>query len=317
LRTLLRTMPVLAVLALLLSSCADVNLSSETEIVVDHDTVVESGDKLNGDLLVMTGNVDVLDGGLVDGSIVVVEGDVFVDGEVTGDVAVGTGDLEIGPSAVIDGDASVMNGSLTEDPAAQVAGRTSEGSIIVPEIDVGVPEVSPLGALIYLLLRSLIPALIAALIAAIWPQNVLRMVRTVTEEPIAAGTVGIVAGALAFPLIAVMFATMCLAWVGLLALAVLLVAVLFGWTALGTEIGQRLGIHLGSEWPVPAAAAIGTWILSVVLALIELIPCFGALISVLVACVALGAALLSHFGRRDYPRLEGIERAADALNYEG
>jgi hypothetical protein len=296
-------------LALLASGCAGVDLSGAT-IVPDGGKTVQSGEVVDGDLLVMSGDVEVLRGGQVAGSILAFSGDVFVNGKVAGDVVALSGDLKLGPGAEVEGDATTLSGDLYTDPQAQVTGQTGEGSFTVPEMDIEAPSTSPLHALIWLLIRSLVPAIVAVLIVAIWPRNILRAVRTVTEEPVASGTIGIVAIIFGVPIIALLFITVCLCWAGFLLAAVMLVALFFGWAALGTEIGQRLGVHLGSEWPVPAAAAIGTWILSVILGLIEFVPCIGLLISILVACIALGAAMLSHFGRREYPAVESHEEAA-------
>jgi len=67
-----------------------------------------------------------------------------------------------------------------------------------------------------------------------------------------------------------------------------------GWLALGTEIGIRIGQMFKGDWPLPLAAGLGVFILN----LVANIPCFGGLISSLVALAGLGAVFLTRFGTR-------------------
>jgi len=343
LRHLMRRLGVLLVLGVALGGCAGTDLAG-AKVIPNGDYTVESGQTVESTLLVMSGDVTVEEGGVVEGDVLAFSGDVTVDGSVDGDVVAlsgkvkvdgvakgdvvafsqdievaGTvtgevlafsGDVELAPTAEVDGNVNAWSGSVSKDDAATVQGSTGQGELTVPEMALERPSFNPLQAILWLILRSVVPALVAALIAGIWPHHVVRTARTLTGEPMASGTVGLVAAIVALPIIGLLFVTVCLCWLGFILAAIVLVALLFGWAAMGTEIGKRLGRHLGSDWPVAGAAFVGTWILSIVLALLELIPCFGLLFSIIVSAVAVGAALLTHFGRRHYPEPE--PQAAEA-----
>lgn len=301
-RHLVRSLPILFIAALLVAGCTDTDLSG-AKVVLSDDYTVASGEVVDTDIVVMSGDVEIEEGGVVEGDVVAFSGDIRVDGEVLGDVFTFSGDIELGATATVDGDANTLSGTIREESGAAVAGTAGEGELTLPDMDFEAPTANPLQALLWLLVRSLLPAVVAAVVAGIWPKNVLRAVWTATEEPIAAGTVGILALVVALPVIGILLLTVCLCWLGGILAAVVFLGLLFGWAALGTEVGQRLGRHLGSEWPLAGAAFVGTWILSIVLALIELVPCFGLLLSLLVSAIALGTALLTHFGRRAYPEM--------------
>jgi len=82
----------------------------------------------------------------------------------------------------------------------------------------------------------------------------------------------------------------------------LMVALTYGWIALGYEIGKRL---FGSKSNLSPAliAGLGTVILSVVGRVVWSIPCIGWLLASTLSMFGLGAIILTRIGTRDYPEV--------------
>jgi hypothetical protein len=104
-------------------------------------------------------------------------------------------------------------------------------------------------------------------------------------------------------LIVLLAITLILIPVALLALLALVLLVAYGWIAVGLELGQRMGASLfHTNWTPPVAAGIGTLVLSLLAAVVGVIPCVGWLLPFLVIIVGLGGVLASKFGAQVYSR---------------
>jgi hypothetical protein len=80
--------------------------------------------------------------------------------------------------------------------------------------------------------------------------------------------------------------------------------VIFGWVAIGLELGKRLALALHQDWHPAVSAGIGTFGLTLVtLGLSRVIICVGWMLPFLVSMVALGAVMLVFFGARPTPAL--------------
>jgi hypothetical protein len=94
------------------------------------------------------------------------------------------------------------------------------------------------------------------------------------------------------------------------------IALLFGWIAVGMEIGCRIAKLFNVEWAPAVSAGIGTFVLFFVLGgLGELIPCVGLLPLIFVGAWGLGAVVITRFGTQDYiptGGTTGTTTAADA-----
>ena len=86
-----------------------------------------------------------------------------------------------------------------------------------------------------------------------------------------------------------------------LTVVALIVAVVFGWVAIGVEVGRRMVEAFEWEMHPAAAAGIGTLAVGFVIGGIGLkIPCIGWLAPLLVGSAGLGAVILTRFGSREY-----------------
>lgn len=80
---------------------------------------------------------DVTVDGVLDGSLVVINGDAFVTGEIRDDVTVVRGTLDLGPSAEVT-NVTIIRGELVRDTGAAITGSISQGDFQVSPWDWGV-----------------------------------------------------------------------------------------------------------------------------------------------------------------------------------
>jgi cytoskeletal protein CcmA (bactofilin family) len=327
------TAALLVGLVVVVAGCVSVHPGGGS-LVFEGSRTVRSGERVDGDLIVFSGSTTVEQGGVVDGDLVAFSGDVTVDGTVNGDVVAfgggvtvdgrvdgdilsfsgavrvnGTvdgdilafaGPVVVGPEAHVTGDVGSLAGPVTQAPGARIEG--SAGVMAVPRFAFLVPGWGAFFALLLgFLLRAIVPGLIAIVVAALWPARVVRMQRAAAREPAIAGILGVATQIVVITLCIGLMITICLIPFGLLGLLLLAVATWFGWTALGASVGERLRGSFGASWGPVATAGIGTWVLSFGVAVIELVPCLGWLVSLVLHGIALGVVVLTVFGKRDYP----------------
>ncbi len=307
----------LLLLAVLLLMTANPVLAADGgpggQVIFGEDFTLESGRTLLGDLVVFDGDVEVQEDSQISGDLVVWAGDADIDGTVMGSLSVLGGDLQLRENAVILGDLIVSGGSIEQEEGSVVQGQWItdadqlwwEGPVVVPPFvgrwpyavhnEAGHIVVSILWAALRLVLTVFLMACLAGLVAVLWPQPAARVGRTVLRAPWSAFGLGL----LTVVVVGALLISICLTVIGALAGIAVGVAAVFGWLCLGILIGQRL---LTSEsihpfWP----AFVGGGLLTLLSALLELIPCVGWIGGFLVACVGLGAVILTRFGSQEYP----------------
>jgi hypothetical protein len=302
----------LALLAiLLLGGCAAVSTDGN-RIVAGGEYVLRSGETLNGNLLVLGGNSTLEQGSRLNGSLNVIGGTIDANGEIVGDIWVAGGNIDLGPNALVRGSAIINGGNLDRAPGAQITGGVTsnapfvgpifEGPVVIP-----VFTISPWMLFGWLLVKSLLLAMLAAVVVMILPEQVKRTARAVVEQPIGAGLVGLAVMLLA-PIVLVLFAITIIGIpVTIVLAAALIVAVMFGWIALGVELGQRLDDSLKLKIEPVLRAALGTFVLVVVVGAIDLIPIIGWLATAVVSAFALGGVALTRFGTRAYTPTSGVK----------
>jgi cytoskeletal protein CcmA (bactofilin family) len=280
---------------------------------------VKSGDTVNGDVVVFGGVVLLEEDTVVNGSVVVFGGTLTVNGEVNGDVVLVGGAAALGEESVIDGSLSLVGATLARADGAQVNGEvtfrahgdfsedTTERSI--PDIP-GVPNipgfervpvfhnVNPLWIGLGVFGRSLAMALLALLVGLFLEDPTRRVGESIAAQPVIASGLGFLTIILAPAVLVILAITIILAPVALLAVLVLLVAWLYGWIALGFEVGLRFTKMIKQDWALPLTAAFGTWLLTLISASINLVPCVGWLAPFILATLALGGIAMSRFGTR-------------------
>jgi hypothetical protein len=318
------TLLVLTVLLVMPSSTVLAKGLHDGKVVFGDSYTLESGETLTGDLVVVGGAVEVQTDATVEGSVVVMGGSINIDGTVEKDVVMIGGTVSLGADAVVEGDVVTVGGSLQQVEGAKIKGEvinaaSPEVSIntetaLLPSIDLPVaPEppsfdfnFNPLQTALYVFGQALLMALLAILVVAFIPVPTQRVAHAVASQPGVAGGLGCLTG-LAFPILIIFLGLLTLTiilapvTISLIGISVILliIALIFGEIAIGLELGQRLVKSFHSEWPLPLTAAMGTFlVVLVVQALANLLWCFGWWAPILVAILSVGGVIMTRFGTR-------------------
>ena len=107
---------------LLLSICLGliITMSACSKLVLSNDFTLQSGQVIDGDLWVPTGDVRIQPGSRVTGSIYQLCCNLDVNGRVNSNIFLLTGNLRLGPAAVVRGGAVVFSGNLDRLPGASL-----------------------------------------------------------------------------------------------------------------------------------------------------------------------------------------------------
>ncbi len=311
--------------------------------VFGQSVTIESGKTVYGDLVVVGGPLTIERGGLVEGDVTAVggpisiagrvEGDVkamggpiTIAGQIDGDVAVWGGPVNLRDSAVVEGDVVVRGGPLNRSEGAVVKGEIVEGfRFTSPEVP-AMPPVTPrpqievstgtgfLSLLFRLFTNGLLAAglaLIALLLLILAPDHTNAIKQMTADQPIASVGVGCLTSIVAIVVLPLLFISICGIPIALLLLFGLVVAVFFGWIALGTMIGERLLAAIDTERPLPLVS--GVFGVLLITLLWRFIPFLGSLLFVVGGCWGLGAVVLARGGIRRYPTHPGGRARRPAL----
>lgn len=323
----LLALSVLLTVALPLAAPAAAQGVEPGRVVLGDRFVLESGQRMAGDLAVIGGEAVIESGAIVDGDALVVGGSLRVEGRIDGDVAIFGGTATLADSAVVDGDVVTMGGSVARAPGAEVNGEFRQGGAIeipglrslpiqpggvVPPMLAPDPDfrTSPgewllraVLTVLRLILWTLAITAIALVIALLWPKGIERIGRAGVEQPAMVLLTGFVSWILGLALVVILAVTLCLLPVALLLALVLMVAALLSWIVTGWVIGRKLLALLSVKSPsVLLETVVGTLLLTIVYFLVSFIWCMNFLIGVIVGSFGLGAIVLTRFGTRPYPR---------------
>lgn len=227
-------------------------------------------------------------------TIVTIGGDLTVNGEVEDDAIVIGGNLELGPDALVGGDAVAVGGTIIAPVGALIVGdRVEVSGAFDREIGEREMEVGPFATSIGTLIQVVASFLISALILAFVPRRVRGVAEHMRARPGRALLFGLAILLLFLPLLGAL--TISIVGIPLIPVAFMLLAlvIVFGMTALGLRIGYAMPFY-SEQRSAMGALAIGY----VVIALIGLIPWFGAIVIPLAGLFAGGAVLASWFGGR-------------------
>lgn len=309
----------------------------DDEIIAGGNYTLESGELQDGSLVIFGGNADLKEGSTVDGDVLVFGGNLIADGVIHGSIFSLGGSTSLGESAVVSGDLVNVGGSVARAPGAQVGGDVitpdripsrlelprlprllpffnPDNDFVQPQVDFGINRIfnTVMGGF-WFLFRVFITAALAVLVVLIFPRPMERSSRAVAKQPVMSYVVGLLT-LLVLPIIlVVMIFTILLipvTLVGFLALAVLL---FFGWVALGYFLGLKLMGMLKQNWAPAVAAGLGTFSLSLVAwGFSALVPCVGWLLPWTLACLGLGAVLITRIGTQD---VSGAEPPTPTSDY--
>lgn len=303
------------VVLFLLTSCGADGLYSVTIVTEGQHELTQN---IQGDLLLLGGQVTLSEEVVVDGTVHILMGRFLLNGTVTGDVSFMNGELSLGPSARIVSDLNLGGGSFHRSPGSAIEGIVNTGAgVSLPSV----PErETPFGGSFWAraVLNGLISGLIAAGLIRYFPSVTGRVGEAITAHSLASGALGILVGIVGISLAVTIAYTVLLIPVSLLILFLLAAAVFLGWIGLGCELGRLLVRVLKRPLKPSMAAFIGTFVLMPALQLLSSIPVLGGLLGMTLAAVGLGAVSLTRFGlRRFIPEQQDTRTIGQTLPQKG
>ncbi len=283
------------------------------QVVFGGDFTLRDGETLTGDLVVFGGNVTLEAGSVVEGSVFLMGGNAEMGGIVERDVALFGGNLTLAETAAIRGDVTIFGGNLQREEGAVVSGQVLSGDSVRVPFDwefgriVRIPfgpwsmqrwplvESAWFSGVSYIL-RAVLLAGLAVLLVMFVPVQAARVGRTIVEQPVITGGLGILSAIVVPLFLVVLAATICLIPVTIVGAMLLVVAIVFGWIGIGTEVGQRLAEAFHWTLHPAAAAGLGTLVMTLVVDGFGHIPCVGWLAPALVGALGLGSVIVTRFG---------------------
>ncbi|MBN8655726.1 MAG: polymer-forming cytoskeletal protein [Anaerolineae bacterium] len=269
--------------------------------------------EVNGSIAIFGGNLSIEADTVVNGDIAVFGGNLTVTGEVNGDIVLFGGQALLESKALVDGDISTFGGQVTQDPEAKVTGEITKNTppdIDTPEIpdvpdvpdapDVNV-NVNPFWSVAGKVGQAILIAVIGMLLTLFLQPQLDRTASVIVRQPFMAGSYGLLVF-IALP-VALLIMVITLILIPVAAIVVLMVplAWLFGIIALGQEVGDRFAKAINQVWSPILSTGFGTFLLLLVIGLMELIPCIGWIPSALVTLISIGAVVMTWFGTRNPP----------------
>ena len=282
---------------------------SGDQVVIANTYRLTSSDELIGNLAVIGGTATLDEGSTMTGDVFLTGGTLTVSGTVNGDfIAIG-GAVNIEDTADINGNISLIGATIKKSPLAEINGEITEQSPKFFDFNLSDPKAinfpftaktSILTKMLQASLQALAMAALAVILGLLLPNQIKRVADTISKEPLVTGGVGLLTIVVAPIILVLLTITVILIPVTLLGSLLVGLAILFGWIAIGYEIGQRLSVLFKTTWHPSIAAGIGVLLLGLVTGFATLIPCVGWLIGVIVAILGLGAVVISRFGSSKY-----------------
>jgi hypothetical protein len=318
-KNILRFTPVLLLAFLIflpLQSAGATSGASEGQVIFGQSFTLKSGETMNGDLLVFGGSATIEEGATVNGSTVLFGGNLTVNGTVNGDVAITGGSASLGPAAHITGNLTTVAASLDRANGSKVDGQiyntatswisNGEKSNIPQPVKPIVPVIpqvkfgfQPLISVLNGFGQSLGIAVLAMLVMLFLAPHADRVAHAIIAQPLTAGGLGLLTIVVAPIAILLSIVTLILIPLAPIIVIALVVAGVFGWIAIGYEVGQRFTKAIHQNWHPAFSAGLGTFVLTLAAKILTGIPvlnCVGWLVPFLLSMAALGAVLMTRFG---------------------
>jgi hypothetical protein len=287
------------------------------QVIFGQSFTLKSGETMNGDLLVFGGTATLEAGSVVNGNVVLFGGTLTMDGETSSDVVVIGGSTKLGAAAHIHGDLTTVGSTLERLDGSQIDGQISNtatswnwngtngtnGSSPIPPIKPIAPNVrvnfNPFGTALSSFGQAFSLALLAMLVMLFLAPHADRVAHAIIAQPLPAGGVGLLT-LIVTPVALVLLAITIILIPAVIVVAVaLFVACLFGWIAIGYEVGQRFTTAIHQTWHPSFSAGLGVFALTLVsnaLTSIPVLNCIGWLVPFLLTVAGLGAVILTRFG---------------------
>ena len=307
---------VVLALALLIPGSVSAAPADDGRTVFGETYILEDGRILNGDLAVIGGVVDIREGATVNGDVFVLGGLVTIDGTVEGNLAAIGGTVNLESNAVIQGNLFSPGSFVNRANGAVIMGdeintwNLPGTNIDIPRIQQPLPS-RTIGSRVLSMITSigreiaflfLITGL-GALLLLILPKSAERMTGALNAEPWTMLGFGALSAFVMLVGGVILSITICLIPVVILVALTFGLAWLVGWLTLGYELGKRIAAGIfKKEWHPVLTAAVGNFVLYIIARSLDLIPCIGGFMVLVVGLFGLGMAVVTLFGTQPYPR---------------
>jgi hypothetical protein len=287
----------------------------EGQVIFGQSFTLKNGETMNGDLLVFGGSATIEEGATVNGSTVLFGGNLTVKGTVNGDVAITGGSVILGSTAHVTGNLTTVAASLDRADGSKVDGQIyntatswvgNGDNVVPPVVKPPVPvvpaikfEFQPLLSVLNAFGQSLAIAVLAMLVMLFLASHADRVAHAIIAQPLTAGGLGLLTVIVAPIAIVLSIITLILIPVAPIIILALVIAGVFGWIAIGYEIGQRFTKAIHQDWHPAFSAGLGTFALTLIAKALTGIPvlnCVGWLVPFLLGLAGLGAVLMTRFG---------------------
>lgn len=334
--TLTRILLLLAILIFPTVNAQAQNPNNDDVLLFGQNYTLGEDEILNGSIAVFGGNIEIKEGAEVNGSIVIFGGNIVLEqdvqingdialfggnltvtGAVNGDIALFGGQALLEEDALIDGDIATFGGQVTEMPGAQVTGQITNNTppdvsapevpeipappspnIPNPDIDV---SVNPFWNIVGKIGRAALVAVIGMLLTLFLQPQLDRTASVLVRQPVISGAYGLLAFIVLPVAVIIMLITLILIPVAAIVVLLVPLAWLFGMVALGQEVGERFAKAINQVWAPVLSTGFGTFLLLLVVGMLELIPCIGWIPSFLITLISVGAVATTWFGTRNPP----------------
>lgn len=279
---------------------------------------IQKDAEVNGSVAIFGGNLSIEEGAVINGDIAVFGGNLTVNGEINGDIVLFGGQALLDGGSLVSGDIATFGGQVTQAPDAKVTGEITNNTppdIDAPEVP-GVPNpnvpdapnppnvnvnINPFWNVAGKVGQAVLIAVIGMLLALFLQPQLDRTAGVIVRQPFISGSYGLLVF-IALPVaLLIMVVTLILIPVAAIVLLLVPLAWLFGVIALGQEVGDRFAKAINQVWAPVLSTGFGTFLLLLVIGLMELIPCIGWIPSALVTLISIGAAVMTVFGTRNPP----------------
>ena len=316
-----------------LQSAAAKGTVYDGQVIFGQSFTLKNGETLNGDLLVFGGTATLDEGSMVNGNVVLFGGTLVVNGEVSGDVVVMGGSTKIGTTAHIYGNLTTVGATLERLDGSQIDGQISntatswniDGTNGSNPVTPSTPSprqpgggcsrinFNPIGPVLNSFGQAVSLALLAMLVMLFLAPHADRVAHAVMAQPLTTGGLGLLT-LIATPITLVLLAiTLILIPVVVVVVVALFVAGVFGWIAIGYEIGQRFTKAIHQNWHPSFSAGLGVFALTLMANALTGIPvlnCVGWLVPFLLVLAGLGAVIMTRFGTQSVAAPAAVSCAA-------
>jgi hypothetical protein len=253
---------------------------------------------VDGDLIVLDGQVTIPAGSRVMGSVYMVGGDLVMDGEVEGDLTILDGNVSLGPTSLLLGDLNMGSSEVSMHPDSQIQGTTTEGYGLPTEWVRQEPTFREQAG--SSLVQMVLMILLAIVLKRVLPKPLGRIKRTVQNHLLISITIGALSAVVGLVLFIQLAFTVILIPISIAGLGFMLLLITIGWVALGTWLADKVEPLLPERVPSFIVYVSCVGLVSILIDTLRYVPLIGTPLMLLSASAGIGAALLTRLGFQSY-----------------